>query len=64
MRRNPDGTHSFYDLDDSWYRYLKSDREGRKQMCNDVIAAEGCVCAIALVGAIIFLVVAVYRGWI
>ena len=49
MGVNPDGTHSFFDLDDTWYRYLKADRQERKQMCEDALAVEGVVYFIGLV---------------
>ena len=64
MGINPDGTHSFYDLDDTWYEYLKSDKAQRKQMCEDALAAEGIVFSVGLVGVIVFLITALCKGWI
>lgn len=64
MGVNPDGTHSFYDLDDTWYKYLKSNKAQRRQMCEDALAVEGVVFTIGLVGVLGFLVVALCKGWI
>ena len=61
---NPDGTHSFYDLDDTWYRYLKSDRAGRKQMCEDTLAVEGVVYFVGLVAILGGIIYALCKGWI
>ena len=46
---NPYGKHSFYDLDESWYRYMMADREERKKMCKDCLDTEACVLGIAVV---------------
>ena len=61
---NPYGKHSLDDLDESWYRYLKADREERKAMCEDMQAADGIACAIGFVIIIGGLIVALCKGWI
>ena len=64
MGVNPDRTHSFYDLDDTWHRYLKSDRDGRKQMCEEALEVEGIVYFIGFVAIIAGVIYALCKGWI
>ena len=47
-RANPDGTFSMLDLDNTWLRYMKADKEERKQMCEEMLAIEGIVFGIGL----------------
>ena len=61
-RANPDGTRSFYDLDDTWYRYLKADRKERKQMCEDALAVEAVIGFMVMVAIAVGLVVALCKG--
>ena len=56
--------YRFYDLDDTWYRYLKADRAERKKMCEDALAAEAIVCFFGMVAIVVFLIVALCKGWI
>lgn len=62
MDENPYGKHSFYDLDESWYRYLKSDREGRKQMCEECLETEAFVLGVFVVLFIVGGIVALCYG--
>lgn len=62
MVNNPYGRHSFYDLDESWYRYMMADREERKKMCQDCIDTEALVLGIAAVLAIVGGIVALCYG--
>lgn len=64
MGVNPDGTHSFHDLDDTWYRYLKADRKERKQMCEDALAIEGIVCFFGFIAIIAGVIYALCKGLI
>jgi hypothetical protein len=64
MGVNPDGTHSFHDLDDTWYRYLKADRKERKQMCEEALAIEGIVYFFGFVVVIVGAIYALCKGWI
>ena len=64
MGINPDGTHSFHDLDDTCYRYLKADRKERTQMCEDALAIEGIVYFIGLVVVLCGLIYVLCKGWI
>ena len=55
---------SFYDLDESWYRYLREDNEGRREQCDDMMEILSIVYGmffILLIGGIIF---ALCKGWI
>lgn len=61
---NPDGRHGFYDLDESWYRYMKADREEKREMCEDALVVEGVVCFFGFIGIVGFLIVALCKGWI
>lgn len=64
MVDNAYGRHSFYDLDESWYRYMMADREERKQMCKDCLDTEVLVLGIFAVVAIIGGILALANGWI
>jgi hypothetical protein len=65
MRRsNPEGTHSFYDLDDTWYKYLKADKEGRRKMCDEVLEAEAICYGLGMLAVLIGIIVALCKGWI
>ena len=59
---NPYGKHSFYDLDESWYRYMKADREERKQMCQDALDCEVLVLGVGVVIGIVAGIVALCYG--
>ena len=61
---NPYGKHSFYDLDESWYRYLAADRKTRQRMCEEMIETEALVLGVAVVAGIILGIVALCNGWI
>ena len=60
MWNNAYGKPSFYDLDESWYRYMMADREERKQMCRDCLDTEAFVLGI---GVIIFIVSGIAALW-
>lgn len=64
MRVNPDGTHSLYDLDDTWYRYLNANRDERKKMCDDALAAEGIVYFLGFLAVLGGVIYALCKGWI
>jgi len=64
MGVNPDRTHSFYDLDDTWYRYLKADRKERKKMCEQALWVEGFVYFFGLIAVLIGVIYALCKGWI
>ena len=64
MVENPYGKHSFDDLDESWYRYLKSNKEERKEMCEDALAVEGFVYFVFLVAGVVLAIIALCKGWI
>lgn len=55
---------SFTDLDESWYTFIKSNDEERKQMCDDMIGIEGGVLGVFLIIGIIGLIVALCKGLI
>ena len=59
-----DGRHSFYDLDDSWYRYMAADRKTRQRMCEEMVEMESIVIGIAVAVLIVVGIVALYKGWI
>ena len=59
---NPYGKHSFYDLDESWYRYMKADREERRQMCQDALDCEALVLGVGVVIGIVAGIVALCYG--
>ena len=61
---NPYGKHSFYDLDESWYRYMAADRKTRQRMCEETIEIENIVLGVAVVVGIVFGIVALCKGWI
>lgn len=61
---NPYGKHSFDDLDGTWHRYLKEDSHGRRKISEDALVAEAIVMALAFVGAIVGLIVALIKGCI
>ena len=60
MDRIPD----FYQLDESWYRYMKADREERKQMCQDNLDAMAVVALIFFFGLIGGAIYALCKGWV
>jgi len=60
MDRVPD----FYQLDESWYRYMKADRKERKEMCEDCLDAMAVVALIFFVGIIGFFIYALCEGWL
>lgn len=62
MVNNPYGKHSFYDLDESWYRYMMADREERKQMCKDILDADDFVLGIGVVVLVVLGIVALCCG--
>ena len=64
MWNNAYGRPSFYDLDESWYRYMMADREERKKMCQDCLDTEALVLGFCVVVAIIGGIVALCKGWI
>lgn len=61
---SPDGRHSFFDLDPTWYQYLASDRKGRQRMCEQAVEIESIVVCIALIAGIVLGIVALCKGWI
>lgn len=62
MVNNAYGRHSFYDLDESWYRYMKADREERKKMCESCIEVEAIVVGIGAVLFVIGGIIALCKG--
>ena len=51
---NAHGRPSFYDLDESWYRYMKADRKERIKMCEEAWNTEAFVLGIfAVVGVVL-----------
>lgn len=55
---------SFYDLDESWYRFIKADRKERKEMCQETL---DCMAIVYLVGLIALIGGAIYalcKGWV
>lgn len=64
MAMNPGRRHSMFDLDDSWLMYMKSDREERKKMCEDFLAADAIAYLVCFVVLAIGGVVALCKGWI
>ena len=55
---NAYGKPSFYDLDESWYRYLAADRKERKRMCEKVLETEALVLGLVVLGAVLCLLLA------
>lgn len=64
MADNSYGKHSFYDLDESWYRYMAADRKTRKQMCEEMLECEALVLGVGAIVGIIVGIVALCKGWI
>ena len=61
---NPYGKHSFYDLDESWYRYMAADRKTRKRMCETMLETESMVLGVIVVVGLVFGIIALSKGWI
>lgn len=53
-----------FDLDESWLMYMKSDREGRKKMCENFLAADAIAYLFCFVAIAIGVVIALCKGWI
>ena len=64
MSTYPDRRHTMYDLDESWLRYMKADREERKKMCEDFLAADAIAYLVCFVALAIGGVIALCKGWI
>lgn len=61
---NSHGRPAFTELDTSWYQYMKADRSERKEMCEDMIAAEALAIGVFAVIGVIGLIIALVKGWI
>lgn len=61
---NPYGRPSFYDLDTTWYEYMKADRKERKQMCEDAIHIEALVVGLCFLVVVVLVIVALCKGWV
>lgn len=61
---NAYGKHSFYDLDESWYRYMAADRKTRQRMCESMIETENIVLGVGVVIGLVVGIVALCKGWI
>ena len=58
MDRIPD----FYQLDESWYRYMKADRKERKEMCQDCLDTINIVFGIGLICVVVAGIVILCKG--
>ena len=61
---NAYGKPSFYDLDESWYRYMAASRKERKEMCEEVLEMEGLALGILAVLGIGVVILGLIKGWI
>lgn len=64
MAMYPDRKHSMLELDDTWLRYMKADREERKKMCEDLLVGEAIAYLFGFVALAIGVIVALCKGWI
>lgn len=60
---NAHGRPSFYDLDESWYRYMKADRKERIKMCEEALNTEALVLGIFAVIGVVLGILGLVRGW-
>ncbi len=60
MDRVPD----FYQLDESWYRYMKADRKERKKMCEDNLEVINIVYGIGIICVVFGVILVLCKGWV
>lgn len=55
---------SFYDLDESWYRFMAADRKTRREMCETVWEIDAMLTAVCMIGGVVLAIIALCKGWI